>query len=577
MGGGAADGRSDRRQIQTAVLGSVDSDEPLTLPLEAIELDGFRRRHDGDTFWCGLLLGGCGLQLTTKLYTDRVCHFAHHPGPDGHLHVCGRRARGVSSADHLYVKSAAGAWLRDRGTHAGFEFTQPDGAPIGSVVDIHLNDRGLRVHLDQAVKPVWDGEREPVLGVSVPVDRETLIRRWYVHRIRLDSEGTARRVRIGTEAFARPTQWFALDECEMTEHGLSTPAVEQIIKARSTRPSSPWAAGKPRKAPDTAAQALGLLRRLADARKVGSVLMVSRICREIEELIAVHGETQGQLASVVEDTHRWLQRQAEARRELFSRLEQAVTAHHHQAARQLLVRVNATASHHRTEAETHLVAAAARWLDDVERQQQAEAATLQAEQAESWAREEAEHVKVLLAALEGRRADPPFETLRRIMKELESAAAAAGDRLDPGQRQQIEEWRTRTARARPQGRASRRAPVPTPQAQRAKGKLPLYERVSRGAWLTQPCPRCSAKKGKSCLNDDGIGDGPRRQLPHDERLRLIIGEPAPQPERPPRPRSTRRLTDVACPVCKARPGVRCNTPDGHPHQTRIAQVRRRKT
>lgn len=23
-----------------------------------------------DTFWCGLLLGGCGLQLTTKLYTD---------------------------------------------------------------------------------------------------------------------------------------------------------------------------------------------------------------------------------------------------------------------------------------------------------------------------------------------------------------------------------------------------------------------------------------------------------------------------------------------------------------------------
>ncbi|MGC4985800.1 hypothetical protein ACLQ18_35115 [Streptomyces sp. DT193] len=79
------------------------------LLLEAIELDAFRRRHEHDTFWCGLLLGGCGLQLMTKLYTDRVCHFAHHPGPDGHPHLCGRRARGVNGADHLYVKSAAAA------------------------------------------------------------------------------------------------------------------------------------------------------------------------------------------------------------------------------------------------------------------------------------------------------------------------------------------------------------------------------------------------------------------------------------------------------------------------------------
>ncbi|MFC9399132.1 hypothetical protein ACFTWS_39330 [Streptomyces sp. NPDC057027] len=206
------------------------------LPLEAIELDAFRRRHQHDTFWCGLLLGGCGLQLTTKLYTDRVCHFAHHPGPDGHPHLCGRRARGVASADHLYVKAAADAWLRARGTQAGFDFVQPDGAPIGSVVDIQLPHKRLRVHLDQKVAPDWDAEHEPVLGVSVPVDRGTLIRRWYVHRIRLDSEGTERRVRIGTEAFARPTEWFALDECEMTERGLTTPAVECIVKARTTAP-----------------------------------------------------------------------------------------------------------------------------------------------------------------------------------------------------------------------------------------------------------------------------------------------------------------------------------------------------
>ncbi|MFB7611200.1 hypothetical protein [Streptomyces gardneri] len=75
--------RGGRRQIQTAVLGSADSEEPLILPLAAIELDAFRQQHEHDTFWRGLLLGGCVVRLTTKLYTDRVCHFAHLPGLDG--------------------------------------------------------------------------------------------------------------------------------------------------------------------------------------------------------------------------------------------------------------------------------------------------------------------------------------------------------------------------------------------------------------------------------------------------------------------------------------------------------------
>jgi hypothetical protein len=84
------------------VLSSAESEEPLMLPMEAIELDVFRHRYRGETFWCGTLLGGCGGQLTTKLYMDRACHFAHHPDPDGLPHACGRRARGVNSADHLY-------------------------------------------------------------------------------------------------------------------------------------------------------------------------------------------------------------------------------------------------------------------------------------------------------------------------------------------------------------------------------------------------------------------------------------------------------------------------------------------
>nr|WTA00180.1 hypothetical protein OH820_35095 [Streptomyces sp. NBC_00857] len=189
----------------------------------------------------------------------------------------------MNSADHLYVKSAAAAWLRDRDEQADFEFVRPDGVPIGSVVDIRFRHGGLRVHLDQAVEPSWDqavepswdqDRHEPVLGMSVPVGRDTLIDRWYIHRIRLDSAGTARRVRIGTEAFARPTEWFALDECEMTQRGLSTPAVEQIVRSRSTRPVTQWGVGKAKKVPDARVRAQVLLRKLADARKVESALVV---------------------------------------------------------------------------------------------------------------------------------------------------------------------------------------------------------------------------------------------------------------------------------------------------------------
>ncbi|GAA5706847.1 hypothetical protein Save01_07706 [Streptomyces avermitilis] len=352
------------------------------LPLEAIELDAFRRHHAHDTFWCGLLLGGCGLQLTTKLYTDRVCHFAHYPGPDGHPHLCGRRARGVNSADHLYVKSAAAAWLRSRDLQADFELVQPEGAPIGSVVDIQFQHRGLRVHLDRAVQPAWDEDgREPVLGVSVPVDRDTLIDCWYVHRIRLNSEGTTRKVRIGTEAFARETEWFALDDCEVTERGLATPAVERIVKARTTAPPPRWPAAKAKKGPDVEARAQVLLRQLASARKVESVVVVHRVCREIAGLTGASSATQAELVDAVRDARRWLEGQADVRRELFARRDEAVTAQNAQQARVLLARANATAAHDRTEDEGRIAAAAADFVAAQSRMKEAADAERAMEQA----------------------------------------------------------------------------------------------------------------------------------------------------------------------------------------------------
>ncbi|MFD7558868.1 hypothetical protein ACFV9E_30580 [Streptomyces sp. NPDC059835] len=486
------------------------------LPLEAIELDVFRRRHEHDTFWCGLLLGGCGIQLTTKLYTDRVCHFAHHPGAEAVGHECRRRARGVSSADHLYVKAATVAWLRDRGEQANFEFTQPNGAAIGSVLDVRFKTRGLRVHLDREVEPAWDEDGiEPVLGLSVPVDDTTLVRRWYVHRIRLDSEGTQRRVRIGTEAFARDVEWFALDECEMTERGLSTPAVERIVRSRSTRPVSTWGVGKIRKTPDAQARAQLLLRKLADARRVESVVLVRQVCHDIAAAEGVEGEIQDQLRQEVTEAERWLGIQVEARRKLFLLLEEAVAAGNLVAIGHLLVMANGTASHDRSGAETAVAEEAAALLaaDAQERQEEILAAQQEAERA----RRAAERVRALLSSLRSRptgRRSLGREVMRDSVRRLLRAAEEAGSVLSARERALVESWKTR-----------------------------------------------AGLDGPSAGNDRPVGQEPGSGSGRD-------ASPVPGQRS-----GKRHAHEVACPACGAEPGVRCEIPVGY-HPSRVARLRR---
>ncbi|CAM5591704.1 putative protein OS=Kitasatospora aureofaciens OX=1894 GN=HS99_0017905 PE=4 SV=1 [Kitasatospora aureofaciens] len=347
----------DKRRIQTAVLGSADSEEPLILPLEAIELDAFRRQHAADTFWCGLLLGGCGDQLTTKLYTDRVCHFAHFPDPTG-LHVCERRARDVSSADHLYMKSAATTWLLEQ-DHQGTVHLRE---PLGSVVDIAFEhqDRGLRLHLDASVAPVWDDDLiEPILGTTVPVDIDTLVRRRYVHRVRLDSAGTSRKVRIGTQSPARETQWFALDECHMSPDGFRTPAVEEILTvAEHTvwRPAAFAPAQKP-----TAAQ------RLEGALRSGSILILESECRAVRASGPHEGREAQIVAALLDQARQWLERQKRLRADLFGRLAQAVDHLDEQAVNSLLVQVNFKAARDRTTEEHEISARAAAFLKSLKR------------------------------------------------------------------------------------------------------------------------------------------------------------------------------------------------------------------
>ncbi|MGW0669807.1 zinc finger domain-containing protein [Streptomyces sp. NPDC002746] len=511
----------------------MDSDEPLMLPLEAIELDDFRRRHGGDTFWCGLLLGGCGLQLTTKLYTDRVCHFAHHPGPDGHPHVCGRRARGVSSADHLYVKSAAAAWLHHRGERADFEFTQLDGVPIGSVVDIQLPHHRLRMHLDHAVPPVWDDESEPVLGLSVPVDRDTLIERWYVHRIRLDSRGTTRQVRIGTEAFARTTEWFGLEDCEITSRGLSTPAVQQIIQAHSTPSAPKWTPGKIQDS-EQDIRAQELIRKLLYARRTESIALAQSACDETTGLTGVSPRVQEKMNAAVRHGRLWIEKQTAERRQLFASLDQAVADRHHRKVRTLLTRVKAATKDDDLEPENRVIAAATEYLA-----------------ADTTARRE--YLNALLDDLDRlpRYTDP--DLFRMKVHELLHAAKGV-DIGSPKRQAQIETWRKR-APAEP-GQDRRRRDQGSGKGRR------LYRQVASRDQLKRSCPRCGVGSGVPCLADTTADEA--QGVPHDERMRPIIEE------RKERQRAERpwRVYEVTCPDCGQGAEARCTT-SGGPHRSRV--------
>lgn len=224
----------DRRLIQTAVFGSPDSDEPAMCPETPDELEAFRREHAGVTIWCGTQFeGGCGRQLTTRLYHDKICHFAHH-GSGGTGDPCGRKDRGKEDANHLYAKAHLKSWLRTQGIEA--EYTLPE--PYGSAVMVHLPDgRTILVHLDRHRPVTWDpGTWETILGPGVR-DANALSQRGYLHRIRFaDRPGGGRILQFGTELHGRGTDhWDSLDDIVLSPDSL----VSKTRPAASTPAPAP--------------------------------------------------------------------------------------------------------------------------------------------------------------------------------------------------------------------------------------------------------------------------------------------------------------------------------------------------
>lgn len=71
-----------------------------------------------------------------------------------------------------------------------------------------------------------------ILGPGIEHDPRTLVEHGFVHRVRCVSDGVQRRVHIGTQ-HRDGTDWFDLDEVELTREGLSTPAVAEIRRRRT--------------------------------------------------------------------------------------------------------------------------------------------------------------------------------------------------------------------------------------------------------------------------------------------------------------------------------------------------------
>ncbi|MFG3528497.1 hypothetical protein ACGF8B_17355 [Streptomyces sp. NPDC047917] len=236
---------SDRRLVQTAVIGSASSGLGIVLPQEADELRRLRRRHPAYTYWCGTQLGGCGGKLSDRLYVDKVCHFAHAPNAS-----CHRRANGADSADHLFVKQDLALWARGSGIDARAVLRDLGSGP-GDAVDLRVRDSRQRVRFQfrRLSHPEWRSACEESARDAAGLDwvfgpgsahPETVAEMYaangWVLRFRCETQGVARRIRIRAEEARRSTDWVPLDACAMTPEGLRVPGMRGLGRA-SRRPA----------------------------------------------------------------------------------------------------------------------------------------------------------------------------------------------------------------------------------------------------------------------------------------------------------------------------------------------------
>ncbi|WP_177181999.1 hypothetical protein [Streptomyces sp. TLI_105] len=496
----------DNRQIQTAVLADPESDDPVVCPTDADELDEFREEFADTTFWCGILLGGCGGQLTTRRGNVRVSHFAHFPDPDGLLPECGRRSRGVASADHLYVRAATQTWLRRQGHTPRYRYIDRDDAPVGSLVEIELDGRTLLLHMNPATPPDWDAAQagDIILGPGVQVDHHTLVRRGYVNRIKFVSEGNQRVMMLGTELPHVGTDWdFKLADCTVDGRGrLITPVVTRVEAARAAAERTP--VPRPRSEKTEGPVQIGALTRLINTAVQKKETAAVRQLRDIAQLQVprCEGQALDHLQRAIDHANDLLDEQDRVRWRLFTGLDEAVRHGHVykvttltpqvrrfiqgdtvttpqeagilQAADTLLRGARQQAAQKRRAADERRAAAVRereeRRTAETEERRSRPAAQAQEQQAQpvtqAQERKARNRARGRVQSISGRlrREKLSAQQQKHLVEELILAAKEAGDHLSEAEQHKVNEWVEKIAApVEEPGTANKTSPAPQPQ------------------------------------------------------------------------------------------------------------------
>lgn len=230
----------DHRRVQTAVLGNRESADPVYLPMDRQEAQEFRRRHLRSTFWCGFLLGGCGGQLSQKIYRDRVSHFAHHAAGN----ECTREHGGLESADHLYASKQTNRWLNSLGRPAREPQFTGDFASGGTCRRVVLPSTdehpailfefstGYTKELDDLFTRMRDQSPSWLVQENMQLTRRLLRENNIALRFRMRTKGLERVLEVGTVGLSGSIRWEPIDTCTFTPEGIRTPRMEELFQAR---------------------------------------------------------------------------------------------------------------------------------------------------------------------------------------------------------------------------------------------------------------------------------------------------------------------------------------------------------
>ncbi|MGY4924899.1 hypothetical protein [Streptomyces sp. 900105755] len=227
---------ADGRLVHTAVIGGPKSGQAIILPTDADELVRWRRRHPNYTYWCGTQLGGCGNELSDRLYRDKVCHFAHRPHTS-----CHRTATGAASADHLFIRDDLAAWA-DRRKLTWQTVARNLGSGPGDAVDFSIGTarrQHVRFQFSRLEHTDWRRDRRRLSreaatldwvfgpGAAHPETTQELYDDYgYVLRFRFETHGAVRHIRLRAEDSRHSTEWVPLDACTVTPEGLRLSGVE---------------------------------------------------------------------------------------------------------------------------------------------------------------------------------------------------------------------------------------------------------------------------------------------------------------------------------------------------------------